>query len=182
MATAALGQDPLIAEAKERTRRRRLLLLGAVVLVAGAAIGGTLATRSSANSLGVCATAPSGFQERTLPARAEYGGVAPAAVVLTNFRFGRMADTYGLTDRFNWPANGVTVAVSNEPPWGGKGGVLHFTARDFGGIEGSTQPSGQMIMRSHGRTLNALVEVGAITPATIAAANRALASVRVCSA
>ena len=111
--------------------------------------------------------------------------LGPPTVVLTNFRFGRMDDLYGLTDRFNWPANGVTVAVRNEDPPdapNAKGGALQLTARDFGGLEGSTQPSGQIAVRSNGRTLNAYVEVGALTPATIAAANAALAGVRTCSA
>jgi hypothetical protein len=105
-------------------------------------------------------------------------------VVLTNFRFGRMDDLYGLTDRFHWPADGVTVAVSNSPADGPpvSPGPLRLTRGDFGGIEGSTQPSGQIVVSSGGRNLVALVEVGALTKATIAAANRALAGVRTCSA
>jgi hypothetical protein len=105
--------------------------------------------------------------------------------VLTNFRFGRMDDFYGLTDRFTWPATGVTVVVNNEEPAATprtKDGALRITARDFGGLEGSTQPSGQIAIRSNGRILNAYIEVGALTPATVAAANEALAGVRTCSA
>jgi hypothetical protein len=180
LGVSGIALDPLIAEAKERARRRRLLALG-VVVVAVAAVSATLATRSSTNSLGVCATAPSGFQVRTVTDAA----LGPPTVVLTNFRFGRMDDLYGLTDRFTWPANGVTVAVSNEDPSATpavKGGALRLTAKDFGGLEGSTQPSGQIAVRSNGRILAGYVEVGAITPATIAAANAALASVKTCSA
>lgn len=176
-----VGHDPLIAEAKVRARRRRLLALG-VLVVAAAAIGTTFGLRSPAgNALGVCATVPSGWQERTVTDPA----LGPPTVVLTNFRFGRMDDLYGLTDRFKWPANGVTVAVSNERPAATPrvgGGALRLTAKDFGGIEGSTQPSGQIAVRSSGRILNAYAEVGALTPATIAAANEALAGVRTCSA
>jgi hypothetical protein len=176
-----LGLDPLIAEAKERARRRRLVALGLVVVVAAAAVGMTLGLRSSGNSLGVCATAPSGWKERTV----NDPSLNPPAVVLTNFRFGRMDDFYGLTDRFDWPANGVTVAVGNEGPAATRpvgSGALRLTARDFGGLEGSPQPSGEISVRSHGRLLTAYVEVGTLTPATVAAANRALAGVQVCSA
>src|SRR5947209_1062505 len=136
---SAIAFDPLIAEAKERARRRRLLALGLVV--AAAAIAATFALRSPApvNSLGVCASVPSGWQERTVTDPS----LGPPAVVLTNFRFGKMDDFYGLTDRFAWPENGVTVAVSNEDPASGfaaKRGALRFTAAYFGGIEGSAQP------------------------------------------
>jgi hypothetical protein len=183
MATDALplGLDPLIAEAKERARRRRLLALGAVVVVAAAAVGTTLGTRSaSGNSLGMCATVPSGWLEKTV----NEPSLNPPAVVLTNFKFGRMDDFYGLTDRFDWPANGVTVAVSNvaASPARLDGGVLRVSAKDFGGLEGAPHPSGQIVVRSNGRILNGYVEVGTITPATIAAANQALAGVRTCSA
>jgi hypothetical protein len=183
MATDALslGLDPLIAEAKERARRRRLLALGAVVVLAtAAAVGTTYGLRTSGNSLGVCARVPSGWQERTVTNPA----LGPPTVVLTNFRFGRMNDYYGLTDRLDWPANGVTVAVSNAPvgDWYAPRRALHVTRRDFGGIEGSIQPSGQKIVGSSGRNLTALVEVGKLTPTTIALANQALAGVRTCSA
>jgi len=184
-----VGIDPLIAEAKQRARRRYLLLaLGAVVIVgAAAAVGTRYELRSSANYLGVCATPPSGFQERTLRMHKESdGAVAPAAVVLTNFRFGRMDYLYGLTGRRHWPVNGVTVAVINEgrasPGGFGAGGALRLTRGSFGGMEGALHPAGQAVAQSNSRVLNAFVEVGALTPATIAAANKALAGVRVCSA
>jgi hypothetical protein len=178
----ALGLDPLIAEAKERARRRRLLALGAIVVVAAAtAVGTTYGLRSSGNALGVCASTPSGWKERTLTNPA----MSPPTVVLTNFRFGKGQDFYGLTDRFNWPANGVTVAVTNEGPaakFRAPSGPLRVSARDFGGIEGAAHPSGQITVRANGRILDGYVEVGAITPATIAAANQALAGVRTCTA
>lgn len=180
MATAALGADLLIAEAKQRARRRKLLALGAV-LVAAAAASAALATRSSANSFGVCATAPSGFQERTVR-NAELG---PPTVVLTNFRFGRMDYLYGISDpRLIFPSRGVVVAISNlaatKTP---DSGALRVLRRNFKGIEGGTQgPSTQVVVTSHGRLLQAEVEVGALTPATVAAANEALAGVRTCSA
>ena len=83
---------------------RRLLALVAVVVVAAVAVGATYELRSSsANSLGICATAPSGWKQRT-PNLAP----TPPTVVLTNFRFGRMDDVFGITDpNLVWPANGV---------------------------------------------------------------------------
>ena len=177
-----LGVDPLIAEAKQRARRRRLIALGVLVVVA-AAVSATLASRSSANSLGVCATAPSGWQERTVTDPR----LGPPTVVLTNFRFGRMDDLYGLTDRFNWPANGVTVAVSNapvvSPSLNVPSGPLHVQRRDFGGIEGSTQPPEPRSPSARtGGSSTPSSRSEQFTPATIAAANEALAGVRTCSA
>src|SRR5262249_19530325 len=146
-----------------------------------AAVGTTYGLRTSpANALGVCATTPPGWQQMSVTNIPNQ----PPTVVLTNFRFGRMNDLYGLTDRFNWPGNGVTVAVINygrrnehlsERP-------LSVTRADFGGLEGSTQPSGEISVRSNGLVLYAYFEVGKLTPATIALANQALAGVRVCSA
>jgi hypothetical protein len=176
-----LGLDPLIAEAKERARRRRLLALCAVVVVAAAAaIGTTYGLRSSGNALSVCATAPSGWKERT-PSLAP----TPPTVVLTNFRFGRMDDVFGITDpHLDWPANGVLVAVGNWPPdsTGSQAGPLRVTRSSFAGMEGSTLPTAHFGVRSHGRILDVYVTVGTLTPATIAAANQALAGVRTCSA
>jgi len=179
---SAILFDPLIAEAKERARRRRLLALGLVAVVAAAAVATTFELRpSSTNALGVCATAPPGWKVRTVTNVA----LAPPTVVLTNWRFGRMDYLYGLTDRrFDWPANGVTIAVSNDAAAAENAPrrALRVTSRDFGGMEGAAQPSGQIVVGSRGRILDALVEVGKLTPATIAAANQALAGVRTCSA
>lgn len=175
-----LGLNPLIAEAKERERRRRLLALGAIVLVAAAAVGTTFGLRSTVgNSLGLCATLPSGWKERT-------STIVPhhSTVFLTNFRFGRINDLFGGTDRSDWPAKGVTIAVINYGRRNERGlteGTLRFNRADFTGLEGSTQPSGGTEIRSRGVVLVAYVEVGKLTPATIAAANEALAGVRVCS-
>ena len=187
---SAIAFDPLIAEAKQRARRRYLLLALGVAVVA-AALGTALETQSRGNSLGLCATIPSGWKVR----RTTNGVTNPVftrpAIVLTNFRFGRTIDLYGLTDRLNWPANGVTVAVINEGRVNYEGrhndsdlpeGPLRVSRADFRGLEGSTQPAGGVTVRSQGVRLGAYFEVGALTPATIAAANQALASVRTCSA
>ena len=184
--TLPLGLDPLIAEAKQRARRRRLLALGAVVVIAVAAtVGTTYGLRSSANSLGICATASPGWKVRRVTNGVTNPRFRRPAVVLTNFRFGRTIDLYGLTDRLEWPANGVTVAVINEGrrnPRGLREGALHVSRADFGGLEESTQPAGAITVRSQGLVLTAYYEVGALNPGTIAAVNEALAGVRTCSA
>ena len=176
-----VGLDLLIAEAKESARRRRLLALLAVMVVAAVAVGTTYELRSPpANSLGICATAPSGWKMRT-PNLAP----TPPTVVLTNFRFGRMDDVFGITDpNLAWPANGVLVAVGNWPPDStiARAGPLQVTRGAFVGMEGSSLPTAHFGVQSRGRILDVYVEVGAITPATIAAANQALAGVRTCSA
>jgi hypothetical protein len=47
-----LSLDPLIAEAKQRTRRRRLLLAAALALVLAGSAAGVIATRSPASANG----------------------------------------------------------------------------------------------------------------------------------
>ena len=173
--------DPLIAEAKERARRRRLLALGAVVVVAAAAVGATIGLRSTGNALGVCATAPSSWKERTV----NLPGPAPPTVVLTNFRFGRLDYVFGLgDDTLRWPRGGVAIAVMNEGPSATPRfrSSLRVRASDFGAFEGMRHPFVERAIRSNGRVLDAFVEVGSVTPATVAAANQALAGVRVCTA
>lgn len=178
---SAIALDPLIAEAKRRARLRRLFALAAVVIVAAAVVGTAGELPSSANARGICATAPSGWRERMVTSTA----LGPPTVVLTNWRFGPMDDFYGLgaaTKR--WPTGGVTVAVSNEGPSATPrlGRALRVAGRDFGGFEGMRFPFAETAIRANGRVLAAYVEVGAVTPATIAAANRALAGVHTCSA
>jgi hypothetical protein len=176
-----VGLDPLVAEAKARARRRRLLALGAILVVAAASMGTAYGLRSSGNALGVCATVPLGWKVRTV---FNFPLPAPPTVVLTNFRFGRMDDLWGFTDpSLDWPANGVTVAVSNDGPAepSVKEGPLRVSRTDFGPFEGVRTNFAQATISSHGRILDAYVKVGALTPATVAAANQALASVRTCS-
>jgi hypothetical protein len=178
---SAVVLDPLIAEAKERARRRRLLALGAVVVVAAAAVGTTYGLRSSGNLRGVCATTPSGWKQRT----PKFAPPTPPTVVLTNFHFGRLDDVFGITDpHLDWPASGVLVAVGNWPPDStvSRAGPLRVTRASFAGMEGSSLPTAHFGLRSHGRILDVYVTVATLTPATIAAANQALAGVRICSA
>jgi hypothetical protein len=182
-----LGLDPLIAQAKRRARWRRLLALGLVALAA-AAIGMTFALRSSsppANAFGMCASTPSGWQEQSVP---NFGSLpVPPTLVLTNFRFGRMSGFYGLDSFAHWPAGGVMVAVgvgdpSRDPAYHRRRS-LRVTSRDFQtAFEETPSPLAYIATRSHGRLLNAYVEAGSVAPATIAAANQALAGVHACSA
>lgn len=183
---SAIALDPLIAEAKRRAHRRRILLvLLAGVVVAVVAAGTRVALRSSSNSLGVCAAPPSGFKERTMAG--EKG--APPTVVLSNFRFALLNPSYGLVTAVphprRWPADGVLVVVENFGPAkasGPKAGPLRVDRSSFGGMEGATLPAAEFQVQLNGRFVGAYVEVGALTPATIAAANQALAGVRTCSA
>ena len=168
----------LIAEAKERARRRRLLALGAVVVLAAAAVGTTYGLRTSGNSLGLCATPPSGWKQR--PATV-FSSVP--TIVLTNFRFGRPNYFYGINDfNLSWPRDGVIIAVQSSPRTAhAEPGALTVAASDFRAAEGAKLPVAALSVLSHGRALIAWVEVGSVSPATIAAANQALAGVRVCS-
>jgi hypothetical protein len=171
--------DPLIAEAKHRARRRRLLAVGLVVAVA-AAVAATFALRSAPGVVGVCATTPSGWNERTIPK----AGTQEATVVLTNFRFGKLDDFYGLATPLRWPSQGVMLAVSNEgpaarPPFRA---ALRVAGGDFRGFEGLRFPAANVAVRSQGRVLDAYVEARRVTPATVAAVNAALAGVHTCSA
>jgi hypothetical protein len=52
---------------------------------------------------------------------------------------------------------------------------LRVTRADFGGFEGARLPFAQRSVRSDGRVLDAYVEVASVTPATVVAANAALA-------
>jgi len=177
---SAIALDPLIAEARERARRRLLLLLALLVVLVAAAVGTTYGLRSSGNELGLCATRPPGWKQKTVSMVPHH-----PTLFLTNFHFGRIHDLFGNTAKSDWPANGVTISVINYGRRNERGlreGTLRFTRADFNGLEGSTQPAGGTAIRSQGVVLYAYVEVGSLTPATIAAANQALAGVRVCSA
>jgi len=183
--THPVGFDPLIAEAKERARRRRLLALGAVVVVA-AAVGTTYGVRSSGNSRGVCVTAPPGWRTESL----HQPGVVPT-LRMTNFAFGRPDYVGGHDDpKLHWPAGGILISIgdwtgaatpamrSAYPPIAGS---LRVRARSFSSFEG-VRNLGQLHVSFQGRLLEVWVQARPTTPSTIAAANRALAGVGVCSA
>jgi hypothetical protein len=155
------------------------VLIVVVVLALAGAFSGWLALRSSAGATGICASPPAGLKERYVPK----SGMQEATVVLTNFRFGRMDDFYGLAPGGRWPRDGITIAVSNEGPDSTPRlrPALRVTGADFGAFEGMKWPAANLGIRSQGRVLDAYVEVRRVTPAALATVNRALAAVRVCS-
>jgi hypothetical protein len=144
------------------------------------------ALRAHGSTLGVCARTPAGWRKKTgfeMP-------LGPQTLGLTNFRFGLddPTDTYGLVSYAHRPAGSVTIAL--DTTYSVDSAHLRFkrslrvTRRDF-----SSDPYGEMswpsayIAIGKGRAEHtAVVEVGTVTPATIAAANRALAGVHLCSA
>ena len=156
------------------------MLVGVFVLAVAAAVSGWLAVRSTGGVTGLCASPPTGLKERSIPKR----GLTEATVVLTNFRFGRPDDFYGLASPLRWPAHGIMIAVSNDGPDATPNfrRALRVTPGDFKGLEGLRWPAAQLGIRSQGRVLAAYAEVRTVTPAAIATVNRALAGVRTCSA
>jgi hypothetical protein len=107
-------------------------------------------------------------------------GVLPGG--LTNFRFGRLDDFYGLDNGLRWPPHGIMIAVSNEgsastPSFKQE---LRVAVADFQSFEGLKWAAANVAVRSHGRVLDAYAEVRTVTPAVIKTVNGVLASVRVC--
>jgi hypothetical protein len=156
------------------------VLVGVSVVAAAAAVSGWLAVRSSGGVSALCASPPAGLKERSI----RKAGLKEATVVLTNFRFGRLDDFYGLDNGLRWPPHGIMIAVSNEgpastPPFKRE---LRVAAADFQGFEGLKWPAANVAIRSHGRVLDAYAEVRTVTPAVIKTVNGVLASVRVCHA
>jgi hypothetical protein len=149
-----------------------------VVAVSGI-VGGWLAIGSAHRATGICASPSTGLKVRHIPK----SGMQEATAVLTNFRFGRMDDFYGLGGQ-GWPPGAITIAVSNEGPAATPlfRRELRVTRTDFQGFEGMKWPAAHLAIRSQGRVLEAYAEVRSVTPIAIATVNRALADVRVCSA
>jgi hypothetical protein len=116
--------------------------------------------------------------------------LGPQTLGLTNFRFGQNGgseDTYGLLSYAHRPAGSITIALDAENPDGATPRFkrsLRVTRDDFSfdpyGVMPS--PNAYIATRTPGGERTAVVEVGAVTPATVAAANRALADVHTCSA
>jgi hypothetical protein len=160
--------------------RRTLAVVAVFVLAVSGAVAGSLALRSSAGATGLCASAPSGLKERSFPKKRQ----TEATVVLTNFRFGRVNDFYGIGAAAgrHWPPGGITIAVINEGPDATPPvrRALRVSASDFVGFEGSSWPVAHVAVRSQGRFLDAYAEVRTVTPAAVAIVNRALADVRAC--
>ena len=158
------------------------MVVGVLVLAVAGAISGWLAVRSSGGAIGLCASTPTGLKERSFPK----GRLTEATIVLSNFRFGRVDDFYGIgaSAGRHWPRGGITIVVINEGPDATPPTrqALRVHRADFQGMEGSTWPAAHVAIRSQGRFLDAYAEVRGVTPAAIATVNRALADVRVCHA
>ena len=158
------------------------MLVVVLVLAVASAVTGRLAARSSGGVTGVCASPRTGLRERTFPRSRK----SEATVVLTNFRFGSVDDFYGIgaVAGRDWPHGGITIAVINEGPDSSPplGRALRVSGADFRGFEGSRWPVAHVAIRSQGRVLEAYAEARTVTPAAVAAVNRALAGVRACSA
>jgi hypothetical protein len=158
-----------------------VLVVVFVLVVAGAA-SGWLAVRSSGGATGLCASRPSGLNERSFPKSRQ----TEATIVLTNFRFGSADDFYGIgaSAGRHWPRGGITIAVINEGPDATPlfRRALWVRRTDFRGMEGATWPAALVAVRSQGRSLIAYAEVRGVTPTAVTTVNRALAGVRVCSA
>jgi hypothetical protein len=133
----------------------------------------------------LCAVAPSGWQTTVvrLP-------LAPATIVLTNFRFGRMRYLYGHTDpRLRWPRGGILISVSDwtrasaasmRSSYAPSTFPLSVARADFAPFEG-VRGLGQRSVAASGRMLQIWVQVRPTSERTIREANRALARVRVCA-
>lgn len=158
-----------------------MLVLVVVVVLVGAAVG-RQALQSSAGVTGLCVSAPPGLKERSFPK----GRTTEATVVLTNFRFGNVDDFYGIgaSAGRHWPRRGISIAVLNDGPAASPpiSRALRVSHADFRGFEGSRWPTAHVAVRSRGRVLEAYAEARSVTPTAVATVNRALASVRACSA
>jgi hypothetical protein len=189
---AADEPEALIREARARRRRRRIAAAaatGVVVILAAVlylALGrGGASTRGAFGGGRLCVAAPSGWRQTVarLP-------LAPPTLVLTNFRFGRMAYLYGHTDpRLRWPRGGILISVSDwtrssaasmRSNYAPSAFPLSVARGDFAPFEG-VRDLGQRSVEVDGRLLQVWVQARPTTAATIRAANRALAGVRPCT-
>jgi hypothetical protein len=110
-------------------------------------------------------------------------------LLMTNFSFGRFAYLYGHDDpRLRWPRGGILISIAD---WTGSAsarmragysplsGPIRLRPGDFQAFEGVAL-LGQRHVRLDGRLLEVWVQARPTTPATVAAANRALAGVELC--
>lgn len=183
--------EALIEEARRRQRRRRISI-AAVVLALGAAsalyfgvirTSGSSKSSSSTGPQRLCVANLSGWQSRVVSAPG-----TPPALLLTNFRFGRADYLYGHTDpQLRWPHGGTLISIANWTRAATKAmdpqyrptSTLQLKAANFASFEG-VRDLGQQHARLNGQLLEVWVQARPTTAATIAAANRELANVRVC--
>jgi hypothetical protein len=184
--------EALIEEARRRQRRRRIGIAIALALSATAAAGlyfgatrtgGSNDTAAAPRAAHVCVKDQPGWKSRSV----RRPGSAPA-LLLTNFRFGRLDYLNGHTDhQLKWPRGGILISISD---WTQAATTamrseyrpvdqLQIAARDFSSFEGVSN-LGRHQLRLHDRLLEVWVQARPTTALTIAAANRELAVVQVC--
>jgi hypothetical protein len=170
--------DPLIRQAKRRGRRKQALVVAAAVLAAGAAVGWFVLRPAGGGVF--CAKPPGGWQTRSVH---HFGRTD---LVLTNFRFGNLADNDGLLDaHLPWPSQGAMLTAI---PWSGppskRGTVvsrLNVRRSQFVFSDGAPHWITSRFVHYKRSDLLFWVELRALTISSLANANRALATVRPCS-
>ena len=165
------------------TLQRRLgaVLAVAVVGAAGIYVGSiqSKSPRREAAPGHLCVHDLSGWKHRSVQRPG-----APPTLVLTNFHFGRVDYLNGHTDhRLRWPRGGILISIADLPasrPRSGRAGDISIAPGDFAPFEG-VRNLGQRDVNLDGRLLEVWVQARPTTAATIAEANRELASVQACT-
>lgn len=183
--------EALIEEARRRQRRRRLSIAAIVITIGGGAAlyfgviraDVSSSNRSSGGPQRLCVQNATGWQSRAATSPG-----TPAALLLTNFHFGRVDYLYGHTDQqLRWPHDGILISIANWTSGATKAmlpqyrptAALRIAASDFASFEG-VGDLGQRHVRLNGQLLEVWVQARPTNATTIAAANRELANVRVC--
>lgn len=183
--------EALIEEARRRQRRRRIGIATLIVFLGAAAAvyfgvirsGGQSASAVSPGAARLCVQNVSGWQSRSVSLPG-----TPPALLLTNFRFGRVGYLYGHDDpQLRWPHDGILISVANWTSGATKAmlpqyrptSVLHVRSSDFVSFEG-VRNLGIRYVRLNGQLLEVWVQARPTNATTIAAADRELTNVRVC--
>ncbi len=126
-------------------------------------------------ALGICAVRPPGWEEVSVPRG--YSPFNVASVGLLNWHE---------TDRtVRYPRNAIEVWAANDGPDERAprvGHVLRVAARDFAALDNGDFFEAAAAARRGDRVIGGSVRLGAVTPASVAAANRLLAGIRLCAA
>jgi len=151
--------------------------------------GTTTAPKSGPQAAGaaLCLTRPRGWKSDWVPSPSPG---QPPALELTNFRFGRSSLEWGLLDpHVHWASGDVMVVVADWTKAASHAfrsaffpSALRIRRTDVARYGTFPVKIGHRLIKSDGRLLEVWVEARPPTPSTLAAANRVLAGVRVCSA
>lgn len=184
--------EALIEEARRRQRLRRYSIAAILIAITAGAVvyfgviraNGGATTRSSIAPPRLCVQNLPGWQSRAVSSPG-----TPPALLLTNFRFGRVDYLYGHTDpQLHWPHEGILISIANWTSGATKAmrpqyrptSALRIVASDFASFEG-VRDLGQQHVQLSGQLLEVWVQARPTNASTIAAANRELTNVRVCS-